>query len=179
MIRFFDIFFSLLGLILLSPLIILIWFILLFVNGSPIFNQKRVGRDLKFFVLFKFRTMPINTKNTGTHLIKNLKLNSFEYFLRRTKLDEILQLHNVLKNDMSLVGPRPCLLNQKRLIKERKKRGVFKVKPGITGLSQISDVDMKFPKLLAITDLKMIKQMSLFNYFYYIFRTFLVINNKK
>ena len=76
---------------------------------------------------------------------------------------------------MSLIGPRPCLLNQKKLIKERKKRGVFKVKPGVTGLSQISGIDMKTPTLLSKVDQKMIKKMSLFNYFYYIFRTFLKI----
>ena len=179
MIRIFDIFFSFMGIIFLSPLFILLWFIGLLDNGSPLFLQKRLGQNLKSFVLIKFRTMPIETKTAGTHLTKDIELTTYGYFLRRTKLDEIPQLLNVLFGDMSLVGPRPCLLNQKRLIKERKKRGVFKVKPGITGLSQISDVDMKFPKLLAITDLKMIKQMSLFNYFYYIFRTFLVINNKK
>ena len=75
--------------------------------------------------------------------------------------------------DMSLVGPRPCLFNQKRLISERKKRGVFKVKPGITGLAQISGITMKTPKLLSITDRKMIKQMNLYYYFYYILKTLL------
>ena len=79
---------------------------------------------------------------------------------------------------MSLVGPRPCLLNQKKLIKERNKRGVFKVKPGITGLAQISRINMKTPALLAKTDQKMIKEMNLFNYFYYIFRTILQIFTK-
>ena len=72
---------------------------------------------------------------------------------------------------MSLVGPRPCLPNQKRLIFERKKRGVYKVKPGITGLAQVSAINMSRPVLLAKTDLKMIKQMNLFFYFYYIFKT--------
>jgi len=92
-------------------------------------------------------------------------------FLRRTKIDEIPQLLNVLFGDMSLVGPRPCLYNQKKLISERKKRGVFKVRPGITGLAQISGINMKTPTLLAKTDQKMIKNMSLYNYFYYIFKT--------
>ena len=75
---------------------------------------------------------------------------------------------------MSLVGPRPCLLNQKKLISERKKRGIFKVKPGITGLAQISGVNMKTPLLLAKIDLKMIQKMNLFYYFYYIFRTIFI-----
>ena len=88
-------------------------------------------------------------------------------------MDEIPQLFNVLFGDMSLVGPRPCLLNQGKLITERKKRGVFKVKPGITGLAQISGVNMQTPTQLAKTDLKMINNMNLFYYFYYILRTVL------
>jgi lipopolysaccharide/colanic/teichoic acid biosynthesis glycosyltransferase len=140
-------------------------------NGSPLFLQERVGRNMKSFLLIKFRTMPIKTRSAGTHLIKDLKLTYYGYFMRRTKLDEIPQLFNVLVGDMSLVGPRPCLLNQRKLIKERKKRGVFKVKPGITGLAQTSNITMKTPTLLSKTDLKMIKRMSLLNYFYYIFRT--------
>jgi len=79
---------------------------------------------------------------------------------------------------MSLVGPRPCLFNQKRLIRERKKRGIFKVKPGVTGLAQILGITMAKPKLLAKTDLKMIKQMSLFYYFYYILKTALIAFKK-
>jgi lipopolysaccharide/colanic/teichoic acid biosynthesis glycosyltransferase len=137
--------------------------------------QKRVGRNIKSFILIKFRTMPIKTRSAGTHLIKNVKLTSFGNFLRKTKLDEIPQLFNVLLGDMSLVGPRPCLLNQRKLIKERKKRGVFKVKPGITGLAQISGVTMKNPTLLSKMDLKMIKEMSLFYYIYYILKTVLQI----
>ena len=173
MIRFFDILFSILGLIFLSPLLIFIFFINLFENSSPLFIQKRVGYNLKSFSLIKFRTMPVGVRSAGTHLIKNIKLSSLGYFLRRTKFDEIPQLFNVLLGNMSLVGPRPCLFNQRKLITERKKRDVFKVKPGITGLAQISGINMKTPTLLAKTDQKMIKEMSLYNYFYYIFRTIL------
>jgi len=171
MIRFFDVLFSLIGLVFLSPLLILIFIICLFDNGSPIFIQKRIGYNLRSFSLIKFRTMPIGVKSAGTHLIKNIKFTSFGYFLRKTKIDEIPQLLNVFLGDMSLVGPRPCLLNQKKLISERKKRSVFEVRPGITGLAQISKINMKTPTLLARTDQKMIKSMSLYNYFYYIFKT--------
>ena len=171
MIRIFDFLFSLIGLVFLSPLLILLFFIGLFDNGSPLFIQSRVGYNLKSFSLIKFRTMPKDVRSAGTHLMRNIKLSSFGYFLRRTKLDEIPQLFNVLSGDMSLVGPRPCLFNQRRLISERKKRGVFKVRPGITGLAAINGIDMKTPKLLAKTDQKMIKNMSLYNYFYYIFKT--------
>ena len=171
MIRIFDFFFSFLGIIFLTPLLILLWIIGMFDNGSPIFLQKRVGYKQKSFTLLKFRTMPINTRATGTHLLRNLELTSFGSFLRRTKLDETPQLWNVLIGDLSFVGPRPCLLNQKKLISERKKRGVFKVRPGITGLAPINGIDMKTPTLVAKTDQKMIKNMSLYNYFYYIFKT--------
>ena len=171
MIRILDFLFSLIGLIFLSPLIILIFLIGLFENGSPLFIQSRVGCNIKSFSLIKFRTMPMGVRSAGTHLIKNIKLTSFGNFLRRTKIDEIPQLLNVLIGDMSLVGPRPCLFNQKKLINERKKRGVFKVRPGITGLAVINGINMKTPTLLAKTDQKMIKSMSLNNYFYYIFKT--------
>ena len=171
MIRFFDIFFSLIGLVFLSPLLFLIFLISLFDNGSPLFIQKRVGYNLKSFFLIKFRTMPVDVRSAGTHLIKNIELSNFGYFLRRTKIDEIPQLLNVFLGNMSLVGPRPCLFNQRKLISERKKRGVFKVRPGITGLAQINSINMKTPTLLAKTDQKMIKEMSIYKYFYYIFRT--------
>ena len=175
MIRIFDLFFSFIGLLFLFPLLVLIFFFGFIESSKPLIIQKRVGINLKTFLLIKFRTMPINTKSVGTHLVKNIKLTSYGYFLRLSKLDEIPQLFNVLKGDMSLVGPRPCLFNQRKLISERKKKGVFKVRPGITGLSQISGINMKTPTLLAKTDQKMIKQLSLYNYFYYIFRTILQI----
>ncbi len=174
MIRFFDFILSILGIFFLSPLIILIWFIGLIENGSPLFLQIRVGLNLQPFVLVKFRTMPIKTKSVGTHLAKNVKLTTFGYYLRKSKLDEIPQLFNVFIGDMSLVGPRPCLFNQKKLITERKKKEVFKVRPGITGLAQITGINMKTPTLLAKTDQKMIKNISLYEYFYYIFRTLLL-----
>ena len=95
MIRLLDFLFSLIGLIFLSPLLIFIFLIGLFENGSPLFIQKRVGYNLKFFFLIKFRTMPKGVRSAGTHLIKDIKLTSFGNFLRRTKLYEILLLLNV------------------------------------------------------------------------------------
>lgn len=175
MIRLLDFFFSFIGLLILSPLIILLTIIGLFENGSPIFIQERIGYKEKKFFLIKFRTMKKNTKIAATHLVDNSMITSFGYFLRRTKFDELPQLFNVLIGDMSLIGPRPCLLNQSKLISERKKRGVFKVKPGITGLAQVSGINMETPTLLAKTDLKMIENINLYNYFYYIFKTFSMI----
>jgi O-antigen biosynthesis protein WbqP len=178
MIRLLDILLSLLGILILFSLFSLIWIISFFDNDSPLFKQIRVGRYQKPFTLIKFRTMPKNTKSAATHLVRNINLNYFSFFLRKTKLDEIPQLWNVLIGEMSLVGPRPCLFNQKKLIIERKKRGVFKVKPGITGLAQIKGITMKTPTLLAKTDLEMIKQLNIFNYFYYIGVTILMIFKK-
>ena len=171
MIRIFDLIFSLFGLIILFPLLILLYIIGFIDTGSPIFKQIRVGYNRNTFFLIKFRTMPVGTKSAATHFIDHSVISKFGYFLRKTKLDEFPQLINVFLGDMSLVGPRPCLLNQKKLIRERKKRGVFKIKPGITGLAQISGINMKTPTLLAKTDQKMIKNLSLYNYFYYILKT--------
>ena len=178
MIRLFDIFFSLVSLIFLMPFFFLILFIGFLDTGSPFFYQKRVGLNLKGFILIKFRTMKLNTKSEGTHLVDKSAITSFGYLLRITKLDELPQLWNVLKGDMSLVGPRPCLFNQKKLIMERKKRGVFKVKPGITGLAQTKNITMKHPALLAKIDFQMIKQLNVFNYFYYILVTMVLIFKK-
>ena len=179
MIRLLDVIFSFLGLILFFPLFILFFFIGFLDKGFPLFIQIRVGLNLKNFRLIKFRTMKIGTLSAGTHLIDSSNITYFGYFLRKFKLDELPQLLNVLMGHMSLVGPRPCLPNQRRLIIERKKRGVYKVKPGITGLAQVSGVNMALPVLLAKTDVKMIKQMNLFYYFYYIFKTVLLIFTKK
>ena len=177
--RILDIIFSLFGLIFLFPLLLLIYFIVLLDVGFPLFIQKRVGLNLKSFSLIKFRTMNIGTFSAGTHLIDKSNITCSGHFLRKFKIDELPQLLNVLIGHMSLVGPRPCLPNQKRIIIERKKRNVYKVKPGITGLAQVSGINMSRPVLLAKADLKMIKQMNLFYYFYYIFKTVLLIIRKR
>jgi lipopolysaccharide/colanic/teichoic acid biosynthesis glycosyltransferase len=179
MIRLLDILVSFFSLLLLSPLFILIFLIGLLDTGLPLFTQKRVGYNLKTFTLLKFRTMKIGTSSSGTHLIDRSNVTYFGNFLRKWKLDELPQLLNVLIGHMSLVGPRPCLSNQKRLIIERKIKGVYKVKPGITGLAQFSGINMSKPALLAKTDLKMIKQMNLVYYIYYIFMTVFLIITKR
>ena len=123
--------------------------------------------------------MKLGILSVGTHLIDKSNITCSGHFLRKFKIDELPQLLNVLIGHMSLVGPRPCLPNQKRLIIERKKRGIYKVKPGITGLAQVSGINMSRPVLLAKTDLKMIRRMNLFYYFYYIFKTILLIIRKR
>lgn len=171
MIRIFDFTFSLLGLVFGSPVLVMIYTVGLFDTGSPVFRQERVGRYKKSFVLVKFRTMSVDTASVASHLASTASITKLGAFLRKTKLDELPQLWNVLKGEMSLVGPRPGLFNQEELITVREKEEVFLVRPGITGLAQVSDVDMSTPELLAKTDAKMIREMSLMNYFKFIFQT--------
>ena len=125
MTRLFDFIFAFLGILILFPIFILLCLIGLVENGSPVFIQKRVGYNQKYFNLFKFRTMKKETNSIATHLVNKSMITFFGSFLRRSKLDEIPQLWNVLMGDMSFVGPRPCLLNQKKTyLGEKKKRSV-------------------------------------------------------
>lgn len=173
MLRIFDFTFALLGLIFAFPVLLAIYVLGLFDTGSPLFRQERVGRHQKPFVLVKFRTMKIDTASVASHLASSASITRMGAFLRKTKLDELPQLWNVLKGEMSLVGPRPGLFNQQELTTERAQRGVFDVRPGITGLAQVSDIDMSTPKLLAETDQRMIRELTLAHYFKYIFMTVL------
>ncbi|MBO6848910.1 MAG: sugar transferase [Marinobacter sp.] len=170
-IRLWDVFFAFLGLALLFPLLVLLWLIGLRDTGSPLFRQERVGLNQVSFVLNKFRTMAVGTNVVATHLVDGASITPFGRFLRKTKLDELPQLWNVLKGDMSLVGPRPCLPSQQALIEARANRGVFAVRPGITGLAQVRGIDMSTPELLAETDAKMLEKFSIRHYFQYILLT--------
>ena len=171
MIRVFDILFSALGLIVLSPMMLLVWLLVWLDTRAPLFLQQRVGRHQQPFVLVKFRTMRPDTASVASHLADASAITPLGRFLRRTKLDELPQLWNVLRGEMSLVGPRPCLFNQDELIAERAARGVLNARPGITGLAQIQGIDMSTPKLLARTDAEMLKNLNVFTYFRYIFLT--------
>ncbi len=171
MMRVLDVILSMLGLIVTLPLLLVLSVVGLFDTGSPIFRQVRVGRMQQPFTLWKFRTMRPGTASVATHLADASVITPFGRFLRRTKLDELPQLWNVLMGDMSLVGPRPCLFNQQELIAERAARQVFDARPGITGLAQVRGIDMSFPRLLAETDAQMIQTLSLRSYFKYILLT--------
>ena len=171
MIRFFDFLFSFVGVICLSPIMLILYVIGLFDTGSPLFKQERVGKNKAPFLLYKFRTMNVNAKSVATHLADGSQITKFGSFLRKSKLDELPQLFNVLFGDMSLVGPRPNLFNQTELIEERDKRGVYSVIPGITGLAQINEIDMSTPKELAIKDAEMLEHLTITDYFKYIFAT--------
>ena len=171
MIRVFDLIFSALGLIFGMPVLLLLVVIGFLDTGSPIFRQERVGRNKKPFTLVKFRTMRKDTASVASHLASADAITPFGRFLRRTKLDELPQLWNVLKGEMSLVGPRPCLFSQDELIAQRESRGVLFARPGITGLAQVNDIDMSTPALLAETDAKMLKGLTVGAYFKYILLT--------
>ncbi|EKO3382027.1 sugar transferase [Vibrio fluvialis] len=171
MIRVIDFLASFFGLLFLWPILIVVIIIGLFDTGSPVFVQTRVGKNKKPFKLIKFRTMSVDTKSVASHLASSASITKFGSFLRKTKIDELPQLINVLKGEMSLVGPRPNLFNQDELIVEREKLGVYNVLPGITGLAQIQNVDMSTPSVLAKIDKEMIDTLSLRKYFLYIIAT--------
>ena len=170
-IRVLDFLFALVGLLLIWPILILVVIIGYFDTGSPVFVQQRVGKNKKAFNLIKFRTMSVGTQSVASHLASSASITKFGAFLRKSKIDELTQLINVLKGEMSLVGPRPNLFNQTALIKERDSRGVYDVLPGITGLAQVNRIDMSTPVLLAKTDLEMIKTLTIKHYFKYIVMT--------
>ena len=171
MIRLLDFLAAFFGLLLLWPVLLVVTIIGLFDTGSPIFIQERVGRNKKPFKLIKFRTMSVDTQSVASHLASTSSITKLGAFLRKTKLDELPQLINVLKGEMSLVGPRPNLFNQQELIKERDALGVYKVLPGITGLAQVQNIDMSTPELLAKTDSEMIDTLTIKSYFRYIIMT--------
>ena len=152
MLRLFDFVFAFFGLLFLWPVLLVLILIGYFDTGSPLFFQTRVGRNKKPFTLIKFRTMPVDTESVATHLVGASSVTKLGAFLRKTKLDELPQLINVVKGEMSLVGPRPNLFNQIELIEEREKRSVYSVRPGITGLAQVNEIDMSEPEKLAEWD---------------------------
>lgn len=174
MTRFLDYLFvlSAFSLFLLPGLVIIV----LIRRGSPgpaIFCQERVGQHGQIFTCYKFRTMKIGTDNVPTHEVGVDRTTSIGRFLRRTKLDELPQAVNILRGEMSLVGPRPCLPSQVDLIKARKDREVLSVLPGITGLAQINNVDMSRPRRLARWDQIFIRRRSLKLYVQIVVATFL------
>lgn len=162
--RLFDIIISFLALILLSPLfLILMIMIKLTSPGSVFFKQKRIGKDKKEFNILKFRTMRTEApKECPTHLLKDASsyITPIGHFLRKTSLDELPQLINILKGEMSLIGPRPALWNQEDLIAERDKYGANDIQPGLTGWAQINGRDELEITKKAYLDGEYVRQQS-------------------
>lgn len=142
--RGFDILSSLVAIVLFSPILLILAIIVKCTSPGPIlFKQQRIGKDNQEFMIYKFRTMRIDTPNVATHLLKNPEqyITPIGKFMRKTSLDELPQLFNILKGEMSVVGPRPALYNQYDLIEMRTNANVHTVRPGLTGLAQVSGRD--------------------------------------
>lgn len=143
--RIIDFILSLMGIVVLSPVLLFLCLaIKLDSKGPIIFKQKRVGKNKTHFNIYKFRTMKIDTpKEMPTHLLSDpdFYITKVGKFLRKTSLDELPQLFNIIKGDMAVIGPRPALWNQYDLIEERDKYGANNIRPGLTGLAQISGRD--------------------------------------
>ena len=143
--RGIDFLLSLVGIIVLSPILLILCIAIKIDSKGPIiFKQKRVGKNKSHFYIYKFRTMKVDTpQETPTHLLSNpdFFITRVGKFLRKTSLDELPQLFNILKGDMAVIGPRPALWNQYDLIEERDKYHANDIRPGLTGLAQISGRD--------------------------------------
>lgn len=162
--RGIDFLLSLFGLVILSPvfLVLCVW-IKLDSKGPILFKQKRVGKNKTYFPILKFRTMYIDTpKDMPTHMLANPEqyITKAGKFLRKTSLDELPQIINILKGEMAVIGPRPALWNQDDLIAERDKYGANDVRPGLTGWAQINGRDELEIPVKAKLDGEYVKKIS-------------------
>lgn len=140
--RVSDILLAIFLILLLLPIYFIIAFIIFIQDwGNPIFKQRRVGRKGEDFMFYKFRSMPINTPNVESHEKGKLKITPFGKFIRRTNLDELPQFFNVLKGDMSFIGPRPPIVSQVNLIRLRKENKSLNLRPGLSGWAQVNSYD--------------------------------------
>jgi O-antigen biosynthesis protein WbqP len=144
---------ALIGLIVLMPVFVVLFILVRRSSpGGAMFLQTRLGKGEIPFTCIKFRTMMVGSPDVGSHDAAESWITPTGRWLRAYKLDELPQLINVLRGEMSLVGPRPCLASQQEVISARRIRGVFSVRPGITGLAQVEGVDMSTPEKLAAMD---------------------------
>jgi O-antigen biosynthesis protein WbqP len=159
--RLLDIGLSAVGLVLTAPILAVCTLaVALESRGNPIFAQQRVGRHRQVFTCYKLRSMRSGTPDAATHEIGRAAVTRVGAFLRRVKLDELPQLWNVMRGEMSLVGPRPCLPTQHELIALRDALGVYALRPGITGPAQVRGIDMSNPARLAQVDQQYLTQCS-------------------
>jgi O-antigen biosynthesis protein WbqP len=181
--RLADLICSLVGMILLSPLIIAVVIAIKLDSKGPVmFKQKRIGINKKTFNILKFRTMRIDTpKDTPTHLLDNPEqwITRVGRFLRKTSLDELPQILNIIKGDMSIVGPRPALWNQDDLIAERDKYGANDIRPGLTGWAQINGRDELPIEIKAKLDGEYVEKMGLIMDIKCFFGTFIAVFRSK
>ena len=174
--RYMDIILSLIALFFLSPILILIAIcIFLFDNGPIFFIQKRIGRRNTVFNFIKFRSMPIGTKNISSDKLSEIKISRIGKIIRRTNADELPQLINILRGEMSIVGPRPCLLSQKNLISLRIENKSINCKPGLTGLAQINSYENMSFRKKAFYDFEYANKMSFILDISIILKTFIYL----
>ncbi len=161
--RFIDIVLSFIGGIVLLPIFLIVAIAIIIDDPGPVFfKQKRVGKNKKLFWLHKFRSMKVKTPDIPTHLLENPEqyITRVGKFLRKTSLDELPQVYDILFNKMSIIGPRPALWNQDDLIAERDKYGANDIKPGLTGWAQINGRDELEIPVKAALDGEYVQKMS-------------------
>jgi lipopolysaccharide/colanic/teichoic acid biosynthesis glycosyltransferase/uncharacterized protein YbjT (DUF2867 family) len=159
--RAMDLGFVAVVVLLLWWLLAIVWLLVRLTSPGPgLFLQTRVGKEQRPFTCVKFRTMRLGTAQAGSHHISAVQVTALGRLLRRFKVDELPQAINLIRGEMSLVGPRPCLPSQAELIREREARGVFSITPGITGWAQMQDIDMSEPARLARADAEYIVRRS-------------------
>lgn len=176
--RFFDFTVSLLLIIVLMPVFLIVALIVLIDSGSPvIFKQYRVGKGNKLFYIYKFRTMKVNTRNASTDDLVEADsvITKSGRILRKTSLDELPQLFNVLTGKMSFVGPRPLIPEEKEIRQIRKEYNVYSVRPGITGLAQVNGRDMLGAKEKALFDKEYVEKQSILLDIKIMFKTVMVV----
>jgi len=162
--RSFDLILVLLAILIFSPLFATIAFLIKFFDNGPVFFiSKRVGKNGQLFDLYKFRSMPISTPLYSSKIIKDVELTKLGKFIRRSNLDELPQLLNILKGDMSIVGPRPSLKSQDELNTLRKLNGSILCLPGLTGLAQINSYDNMSDNVKASFDFEYAKKITFLN----------------
>lgn len=130
-------------------------------RGPAIFRQTRVGLNEEPFTCYKLRTMYVETASAPSHEVAASAVTPVGGWLRRLKLDELPQLWNIVRGEMSFVGPRPCLPSQVELVEARRTRGLYAIRPGITGVAQVAGIDMSDPERLARRDAEYLEDMSL------------------
>ncbi len=171
--RCFDVFLASIALIFLSPLFVIVALLIKLIDPGPIiFTQKRVGQMGCGFDFYKFRSMPVNTGDIPSDQIGAMRLTFVGRMIRRSNIDELPQLFNILKGDMSVVGPRPPILTQHELIELRRASGALACRPGLTGLAQVSSFDGMTIHQKANFDAQYARSISLYSDLWIIVKTF-------
>ena len=178
-IRMIRDFICIIGLLIISPFLFFAAIAIIIEDGMPIlFIQERIGKNQSIFNIIKIRTLKTGAPNIGTHQLENEYKLKCGKLIRKIKLDEFPQLINVLKGDINLIGPRPGLVSQIDLTQSRNAKGIYEIKPGITGLSQVLGYDMSDPAKLAEIDKIYIQKQSLYVDFLILISTFIPFTKK-